>query len=95
MSTLHNCYAMIIIMEWIISLIVFVANRIHFGISYKAAVRTLVRTYRRKYLSLAVFKATFDAVRDFHIVLVHPSRQSARSSTMGVYENTTDRHRAP
>ena len=71
-----------------------IADTIHFGISYKAAVRIFVRTYRLKYLSKRVFGAVFAAIKDFHIVARSSQCQATPCATMDAYE-ITPRHGAP
>ena len=44
-------------------------DRIHFGISYKMAVRNFIRVFRKKYLSRKAFGARFTTRFDFHLIL--------------------------
>ena len=47
----------------------FIDDRIHFGISYKMAVRNFIRVFRKKYLSRKAFGARFTTKFDFHLIL--------------------------
>ena len=45
-----------------------IADRIHFGISYKRAVRTFVRAFRKKYLRYTKLAQAFATHLDFHVI---------------------------